>query len=148
MEELVVEVGLGADGVHSAAVEGADLLDKVLAEGGALLVLLGVVQVDLTQDAQVGPHFGDLDDIGISAAAVHALGCALLATVLLRQHAFQHPTSIILRLREGGADADGDGLGEVGGLAQGGDAAQGAEGEAGVEGIDGGVEEGEVVGDD
>ena len=51
MEEGVVEVGFGADGVEGAAVPTADLLDEVFAELGALLVLLRVVEVDLTRSA-------------------------------------------------------------------------------------------------
>ena len=47
MEERVVEVGFGADGVEAAPVPAADLLDEVLAEVCAGLVLGGVVEMDL-----------------------------------------------------------------------------------------------------
>lgn len=43
MEEGVVEVGLCAYGVQSAAVEGAELVNELITEVGTLLVLLCVV---------------------------------------------------------------------------------------------------------
>lgn len=47
MEERVIEVCFCADGVESASVPGADLLNEVGAEVCATLVGLSVVEVDL-----------------------------------------------------------------------------------------------------
>ena len=47
MEEGVVKVSFGADRVHGTAVEGADFVNEVITEAGALLVLVCVVEVDL-----------------------------------------------------------------------------------------------------
>lgn len=47
MEEGVIVVGLGTDRVQSPSVEVAEFLNELIAEVGALLILLVVVQVDL-----------------------------------------------------------------------------------------------------
>ena len=52
VEERVVEVGLCADGVETASVPCADLLNKVTAEVCAGFVGLGVVEIDLLNDCQ------------------------------------------------------------------------------------------------
>jgi hypothetical protein len=48
VEERVVVVGLCAYGVESSSVEIAELLNELIAEVGALLVLLVVIEVDLS----------------------------------------------------------------------------------------------------
>lgn len=47
MEEGEVEVGFCTYRIQSAAVEGAELVNELIAEVGTLLVLLCVVEVDL-----------------------------------------------------------------------------------------------------
>lgn len=47
MEQSIVVVGLCADRIESSSVEVAELLNELIAEVGALLVLLVIVKVDL-----------------------------------------------------------------------------------------------------
>ena len=47
VEQGVVVVGLCADGIECSSVEVAELLNELIAEVGALLVLLVIVKVDL-----------------------------------------------------------------------------------------------------
>lgn len=60
MEQSIVVVGLCADRIEGSSVEVAELLNELIAEVGALLVLLGIVKVDLrlisTLDVSYHPH--------------------------------------------------------------------------------------------
>ena len=47
VEEGVVEVGFRADRIERSSVPAADLLDEVLAEVCAFLILLRVIEMDL-----------------------------------------------------------------------------------------------------
>ena len=47
VEKGVVEVGFCADRVQGSAVEGTDLINELIAEVGAFLVLPVVVEIDL-----------------------------------------------------------------------------------------------------
>lgn len=123
MEEGVVVVGLCADGIECSPVEVAELLNELIAEVGALLVLLVIVKVDLelvsmpvysvcsstasylNQHAEIRPDLGDLLLVGF----LRGLGGNALCIGILREKALEDSPRWVACIGEGGADGYEDG---------------------------------------